>query len=101
MTAKTKTAHRIAVDRGLQYLAAARREPVEKLHERYRSNRQFRRMIDAKQAMKGRKREAVQYVLEEYAKMLSPANAGAAQAETARHHRATEEAMRSAKVPFG
>jgi hypothetical protein len=57
MITKTKTPLRIAVDRGLQYLAAARREPVEKLHARYRSDLQFRRMIGAKgkQAVKGRK----------------------------------------------
>ena len=57
MITKTKTPLAIAVDRGLQYLAAARREPVEKLHARYRSNRHFRRMTDAKakQALKGRK----------------------------------------------
>ena len=48
MITKTKTPLAIAVDRGLQYLAAARREPVEKLHVRYRSNRHFRRMTDAK-----------------------------------------------------
>ena len=47
MITKTKTPLAIAVDRGLQYLAAARREPVEKLHARYRSNRHFRRMTDA------------------------------------------------------
>ena len=76
MITKTKTPLAIAVDRGLQYLAAARREPVEKLHARYRSNRQFRRMMNAKgkQALKGRKHAAVQYALENYAKTLSPAN---------------------------
>jgi hypothetical protein len=60
MITKTKTPLRIALDRGLHYLAAARREPVERLHERYRSNRHFRRMMDARgnRALKGRKREA-------------------------------------------
>ena len=48
MITKTKAPLAIAVNRGLQYLAAARREPVEKLHARYRSNRHFRRMTDAK-----------------------------------------------------
>ena len=48
MITKTKTPLAIAVDRDLQYLAAARREPVEKLHACYRSNRHFRRMTDAK-----------------------------------------------------
>ena len=48
MITKTKMPLAIAVDRDLQSLAAARREPVEKLHARYRSDRHFRRMTDAK-----------------------------------------------------
>jgi hypothetical protein len=38
---ETKTPLAIAVDRGLQYLAAAHRRPIENVRGRYRSNRQF------------------------------------------------------------
>jgi hypothetical protein len=76
MIKKTKTPLRTVVDRGLAYFAAAHREPIEKVRERYRSNRQFRRLMNAtgKQTLKGRKRQAVQFVLEELAKTRAPAN---------------------------
>lgn len=48
MITKTKAPLAIAVNRDLQSLAAARREPIEKSHACYRSNRHFRRMTDAK-----------------------------------------------------